>query len=54
VITAVVSSGGGAPTLDDFQSAIAVVVGVAVLGLAIAASALALPARQPELAEAEV
>jgi MFS family permease len=54
VITAVVSSGGGAPTLDDFQSAIAVVVGVAVLGLANAASALAVPARQPELAEAEV
>jgi predicted MFS family arabinose efflux permease len=54
VISAVVSSGGGgAPTLDDFQSAIPVVVGVAVVGLAIAASALALPPREPELAASE-
>jgi EmrB/QacA subfamily drug resistance transporter len=53
VITAVVSNGGGAPTLDGFQTAIAVVGGIAVLGVFIAASALAVPVRDRVLARAE-
>jgi EmrB/QacA subfamily drug resistance transporter len=53
VITAVVSNGSSAPTLEGFQSAIAVVVGVAVVGLVIAGSALVAPARDRLLARAE-
>jgi Na+/melibiose symporter-like transporter len=54
VVSAVVSTGsGGIPSLDGFQTAIAVVVGVAVLGLAIAASAFAVPVRDRVLARAE-
>jgi hypothetical protein len=53
VITAVVSNGSSAPTLEGFQSAIAVVVGVAVVGLVIAGSALIAPARDRLLARAE-
>jgi MFS family permease len=54
VVTAVVSSSaGGAPTLDGFQSAIAVVTGLAVIGLLIAGSALAVPVRDRLLARAE-
>jgi MFS family permease len=55
VVSAVVSSAGGdgLPTLDGVQTAIAVSTGIAVLGVLIAASALAVPVRDRVLARAE-
>jgi MFS family permease len=55
IVSAVVSSsgGGGLPTVDGVQSAVAVSAGIAVLGVVIAASALVAPVRERALARAE-
>jgi len=52
-VAAVVSSSGAAPTLDSFQSAIAVPIAVGTIGLVVAATAFITPARDRVLARAE-
>ena len=52
-VAAVVSSSGAAPTLDSFQSAIAVPIVVGAIGLVVAATAFITPARERVLARAE-
>jgi MFS family permease len=53
VITAVVTSAGITPTLEGFQAAIAVVVGIAAVSFVIASTALVAPIRERVLAQAE-
>jgi MFS family permease len=52
IVSAVVSSsgGGGLPSVDGVQSAVAVSAGIALLGVLIAGSALVAPVREPEMA----
>jgi MFS family permease len=52
-VSAVVSSSGTVPTLDGFQSAIAVPIALAVIGLVVSATAFLAPARDRVLARAE-
>jgi MFS family permease len=54
VVTAVVSNGsGGVPSVGDFQSAIVVSLGLAVVAVLVAASGLVAPVRERALARAE-
>jgi predicted MFS family arabinose efflux permease len=55
IVSAVVTSsgGGGLPSLDGVQTAVAVSAGIAVLGVLVAGSALIAPAREPAVAEVE-